>query len=83
MIEEFEKLYKELELKIKIDLSLLTEWKQEAQLYCLSKFYIEYGVLRSSEIINCLISEIILILKAKTLLLIIIKTIRKDRNKLS
>jgi hypothetical protein len=37
MIEEFEKHYKELEQKIKNDFSLLTEWKQEAQLYCLLK----------------------------------------------
>ena len=42
MIEEFEKHYKELEQKIKNDLSLLTEWKQEAQLYCLLKLYMEF-----------------------------------------
>ena len=40
MIEEFEKHYEELELKIKNDVSLLTEWKQEAQLYCLLKLYL-------------------------------------------
>ena len=57
IIEEFKKHYEELELKIKNDLSLLTEWKQEAQLYCLLKLYLEYGVLRSSEIINCLITD--------------------------
>ena len=57
MIEEFEKHYKELEQKIKNDLSLLTEWKQEAQLFCLLKLYLQYGVLRSSEIINCLITD--------------------------
>ena len=57
MIEEFEKHYKELEQKIKNDLSFLTEWKQEAQLYCLLKLFLEYGVLRSSEIIDCLITD--------------------------
>jgi hypothetical protein len=31
MIEEFKKHYEELEQKIKNNLSLLTEWKQEAQ----------------------------------------------------
>ena len=57
IIEEFEKHYKELEQKIKNNLVLLTEWKQEAQLYCLLKLYLEYGVLRSSEIINSLITD--------------------------
>jgi hypothetical protein len=57
MIEEFKKHYEELEQKIKNNLSLLTEWKQEAQLFCLTKLYLEYGVLRSSEIINCLITD--------------------------
>jgi hypothetical protein len=57
MIEEFKKHYNELEQKIKNNLSLLTEWKQEAQLYCLLKLYLEYGVLRSSEIINSLITD--------------------------
>jgi hypothetical protein len=87
MIEEFEKHYKELEQKVKNDLSLFTEWKQEAQLYCVLKLYLEYGVLRSNEIIivkllimMITIKLIILILKAKTFLLIFIKTIRKDRK---
>ena len=80
LIEEFKKHYNELEQKIKNNLSLLSEWKQEAQLFCLLKLYLEYGVLRSSEIINCLlrimmiiIKLIILILKPNTSLLIIIK----------
>jgi site-specific recombinase XerD len=57
MIEDFKKHYENLEEKIKNDLSILTEWKQEAQLYCILKLYLEYGVLRSSEIINCLITD--------------------------
>ena len=57
LIDEFIKHYNELEQKIKNNLSLLTEWNQEAQLYCLLKLYLEYGVLRSSEIINCLITD--------------------------
>jgi len=57
LIEQFKKHYNELEQKIKNNLLLLSEWKQEAQLFCLLKLYLEYGVLRSSEIIDCLITD--------------------------
>jgi hypothetical protein len=87
IIEQFKKHYEELELKIKNDLLLLSEWKQEAQLFCLLKLYLVFGVLRSSEIINCLITDNddnnkinYINIKTKHLLLIIIKMIKKDQK---
>ena len=35
----------------------MTQWKQEEQLYCILKLYLEYGVISSSEIIHCLITD--------------------------
>ena len=47
----------ELKQKIKDNTTILTEWKQEAQLYCILKLYLEYGVLRPSELISIKISN--------------------------
>ena len=35
----------------------LNDWNQEVQLYCILKFYLMYGVLRPSEIIDCKITD--------------------------
>jgi len=51
-IEEFKKHYENLHQQIKNDTSILTNWTQKAQLYCGLKLYLEYGNLRSSEIIK-------------------------------
>jgi hypothetical protein len=57
LIEEFKKHYENLHQQIKNDTSLLTNWTQKAQLYCVLKLYSEYGVLRSDEILKCLITD--------------------------
>jgi hypothetical protein len=83
MIEEFRNIMKISFLK---KTSFLKNCTQEAQFYCILKRYLEYGVLRSSEILNYLITDtekiillIMLILKVKSLLLIIIKMIQRDQ----
>jgi hypothetical protein len=57
MMEEFKKHYENLQQKIKNKTSLLTNWTQEAQLFCVLKHYLNFGVLRSKEILNCLITD--------------------------
>ena len=57
IIDTFKKHLEELEEKIKEDTGILTKWKQEAQLYFILKIYLEYGVLRPSELIKCLITN--------------------------
>ena len=47
----------DLKQKIKENTTILTEWKQEAQLYCILKLYLEYGVLRPSKLISIKISN--------------------------
>jgi integrase len=37
------------------DTDLLNNWSQEVQLYCILKIYLTYGVMRPSEIVDCLI----------------------------
>ena len=57
MINTFKNHLKELEGNIKEDTEILTKWKQEAQLYFILKIYLNYGVLRPSEIYNILITD--------------------------
>ena len=35
----------------------MNDWNQDVQLYCILKFYLMYGVLRPSEIIDCKITD--------------------------
>jgi len=37
--------------------AMLNNWSVEVQLYCILKIYLTYGVLRPSEIVNCLICD--------------------------
>jgi integrase len=53
IIEYFEK--KMTELEFQEDTDLLNNWSQEVQLYCILKIYLTYGVMRPSEIVDCLI----------------------------
>ena len=53
IIEYFEK--KMTELEFQEDTDLLNNWSQEIQLYCILKIYLTYGVMRPSEIVDCLI----------------------------
>lgn len=57
MISKFKNHLEEFEEKIKEDTEILTKWKQEAQLYFILKVYLNYGVLRPSEIYNILITD--------------------------
>jgi len=36
---------------------MLNNWSVEVQLFCVLKVYLTYGVIRSSELINCLITD--------------------------
>jgi integrase len=54
IIEYFEKKVTELET-VQEDTDLLNNWSQEVQLYCILKIYLTYGVMRPSEIVDCLI----------------------------
>ena len=51
--EELEKL----SIKIREDTNIINRWDTEVQLYCLLKIYLNYGVLRASEIIDCKITD--------------------------
>jgi chemotaxis protein histidine kinase CheA len=51
--EELEKLT----IKIKEDTNIINRWDTEVQLYCLLTIYLNYGVLRASEILECLITD--------------------------
>ena len=42
---------------IETDNAMLNNWSVEVQLYCILKIYLTYGVLRPSEIVNCLICD--------------------------
>jgi len=53
IIEYFEK--KMTELEFQEDTDLLNNWSQEIQLYCILKIYLTYGMMRPSEIVDCLI----------------------------
>ena len=57
MINTFKNHLEELEGNIKEDTEILTKWKQEAQLYFILKIYLNYGVLRPSEMYNILITD--------------------------
>jgi hypothetical protein len=62
IIEHFNNQLKELETTIQKDTqendnSMLNNWDVNVQLYCILKIYMTYGVLRPSEILNCLISD--------------------------
>ena len=57
MINTFKNHLEELEGNIKEDTEILTKWKHEAQLYFVLKIYLNYGVLRPSEILKCLITD--------------------------
>ena len=48
---------KELGDKIKNDTSIITNWKQDAQLYCILYIYLNYGVIRPSELLECKIID--------------------------
>jgi integrase len=51
--EELEKL----SIEILEDTNIINRWDTEVQLYCLLKIYLNYGVLRASEIIDCKITD--------------------------
>jgi len=36
---------------------MINNWSVEVQLYCVLKLYLTYGVIKSSELINCLITD--------------------------
>ena len=42
---------------IENDNTILYNWSVEVQLFCVLKLYLTYGVIRSSELINCLITD--------------------------
>jgi len=42
---------------IENDNTMLNNWSVEVQLFCVLKLYLTYGVIRSSELINCLITD--------------------------
>ena len=39
------------------DDATLNNWSVEVQLFCVLKLYLTYGVIRSSELMNCLITD--------------------------
>lgn len=49
--------FKELGDKIKNDTSIITNWKQDAQLYCILYIYLIYGVIRPRESLDCKITD--------------------------
>ena len=57
IITDCETKFKELQDKIKEDTSIITNWHQDAQLYCILYIYLNYGVIRPSELINCKIID--------------------------
>ena len=57
IISYFKQELEKLTIKIKEDTNILNKWDTEVQLYCLLKIYLNYGVLRASEIIDCKITD--------------------------
>ena len=55
IIGYFEGKLKELGEKVQNDTDLLNNWQPEVKLYCILKIYLTYGVMRPSEIVDCLI----------------------------
>ena len=39
------------------DNAMINNWSVEVQLFCILKLYLTYGVIRSSELISCLITD--------------------------
>ena len=62
IISHFKNHLKDLGKKIQNDTtendnSMLNNWSIEVQLFCVLKLYLTYGVIRSSELMNCLITD--------------------------
>ena len=62
IVEHFEKLLAELKTTIQNDINendnaMLNNWDVKVQLYCVLTIYLKYGVIRSSELINCLVTD--------------------------
>jgi len=62
IVEHFENHLEELKTTIQNDINendnaMLNNWDVKVQLYCVLTIYLTYGVLRPSELINCLITD--------------------------